>query len=397
MQVTKISPVEEIRVDIISQIWKIVHEKYPLFTERDIDWENIKLKYLRGIKTVTSYENLYKYIDRMLIELKDPHTRIITSPWFQKSIYPLVLVNIDDDLYIPFCLNANSKLKAGMKIIKVNHMPIEVIRETIYEQFPFKSASVRKAALIKELMSGDFGNTIEITATDGYTYETEVLAKKEASFISQDTNKLTPSSIKISPCLAKTFSDIGYIKIFTFKHKNIFQDFLKTLSGCGNIKSLIIDVRGNQGGLINETSNVTSLFVSEERLLGYRVNKKGDCEAIRVKPLPSIRQSFNKIIVLCDESTMSSAEFIFVSALKGSSKNIQVVGNQTAGLVHEATIFPLFDGTKLQVTTFKYLDINGRVRDEVGIEPDVEVHNSVNLLTKRQDDQLNHALKLCLA
>ncbi|GAB6275312.1 MAG: hypothetical protein STSR0004_21770 [Peptococcaceae bacterium] len=127
------------------------------------------------------------------------------------------------------------------------------------------------------------------------------------------------------------------------------------------------------------------------------MNKEGDCEIIRVKPLPGLQKTFKNVIVLCvlcDEFTMSSCEFIFVNALKGSKK-IRVVENQTAGLVHEATIFTLFDGTKLQVTTFKYLSHDGTVIKEVGIQPDVEVHNTVSLLTKRQDDQLNYAVKLC--
>ena len=134
--------------------------------------------------------------------------------------------------------------------------------------------------------------------------------------------------------------------------------------------------------------------MTEEKTLGYRMNKEGDCEIIRVKPLSGLQKTFKNVIVLFDEFTMSSCEFIFVNALKGSEK-IQVVGNQTAGLVHEATIFPLFDGTKLQVTTFKYLSHDGTVMNEVGIQPDIEVHNTVTLLTKRQDDQLNYAVKLC--
>jgi carboxyl-terminal processing protease len=395
MHIIKTPPLEETRFDIILQIWKLVNEKYPLFAEREINWEDIKLKYLHGIKSISSYDSLYKYIDRMLIELKDPHTRIVGSPWFQKSIYPLVLVSIDDALYIASKLNANYKLTTGMKILEVNGRPIEVIQDIIYAQFPFTSLSMRKATLINELMCGEFGDAIEITATDGQTVNTEVLAKQDiSSIVQKHATEGIPSAIKIPPCLAKTFEDIGYIKIFAFKHKNIVQEFLKTLNECGDITSLIVDVRGNSGGLITEAVNLTSMFMTEEKTLGYRMNKDGDCEIIRVKPLPGLQKTFKNVIVLCDEFTMSSCEFIFVNALKGSEK-IQVVGNQTAGLVHEATIFPLFDGTKLQVTTFKYLSHDGTVMNEVGIQPDIEVHNTVSLLTKRQDDQLNYAVKLC--
>ncbi len=396
MHIVEIPPVEEARIDIILQIWKLVNEKYPLFAERGVDWETIKYKYLQDIETISSYGSLYKYIDRMLLELKDPHTRILVSPWFQKSFYPLVLVNIDDGLYIPFRLNKTSKLTAGMKILKVNGTPIGTIRDAIYTQFPFTSLSMRKAVLINELMRGDFGDAIEITATDGNIIKTEVIAKQDIISFSQEQAKegITPE-VKLPQCLAKAYADIGYIKIFAFKHKSIVHDFLKALGECGDITSLIVDVRGNQGGLINETINMTSLFMTEERLLGYRVNNESICEEIRVRPLPGIQQSLKNIVVLCDEFTTSSAEFIFIRALKGSSKKIRVVGKQTAGSTHEATIFPLFDGTKLQVTTFKYLAADRSIMNEVGIEPDVEVHNTVDLLTKQQDDQLEYAIKLC--
>ena len=111
--------------------------------------------------------------------------------------------------------------------------------------------------------------------------------------------------------------------------------------------------------------------------------------------MQKICNHIEKIIVLCDEFTMSSAEFIFLEALLKDKKRIYTIGKQTGGLAHGASLFTLFDGTKIQITTFKYLNTNMEVVQETGIVPDVEVENDIEEMVLGEDQQLKYAIKLC--
>ena len=64
-------------------------------------------------------------------------------------------------------------------------------------------------------------------------------------------------------------------------------------------------------------------------------------------------------------------------------------------MAHGASLFTLFDGTKIQITTFKYLNTNMEVVQETGIVPDVEVENDIEEMVLGEDQQLKYAIKLC--
>ncbi|PIU27745.1 MAG: hypothetical protein COW32_06205 [Candidatus Aquicultor secundus] len=395
-------PIEKTRIEIFEQIWDLVYKKYPLFKERDVDWFDIKNKYSGRIIGIDSYDRLYRCIDDMLLELKDPHTRILSSPWFKPMIYPFLVMAINDDCYISHILAESSELAPGMKILSVNGILIEDLKRTICNKFLFSSKNMQTVAFVNELMGGDLGDSVEIEATDGQNVVVGRLAKQDIGVITGvnlDSDDSLSNDYKreiLKPCLVKIFDHgVGYIKILSFRYEGVVKTFKAALEQCRKASSLIIDVRGNHGGLIAETVRIASIFTPRNKIIGYRLAKQGEREKILVEPERDIDHDFRRIMLLCDESTMSSSEFIFLNALKGVDERIKLVGRQTAGLAHEATIYTLFDGTKLQITTFKYLTPEGRVMEEAGILPDLEVLNSVVLITKQEDAQLDRAIELC--
>ena len=393
---------DKLKNETFNQIWELVYKKYVLFDEKDINWELIKHEFENKLKNTNSL-NTYKLIDSMLAKLGDPHTKISYNKLSNTFFSTIFIYNYGNDFYITQVMNLESNLKPGMKIMSVNGLPMELYIKGIHDKYLYKSTSMVRAAALNDLSFSDFKQSINIVASDGkneFKEDIEMISYKK--LYKQTMLDNTPINIKY--CISKKFGDIGYIKILSFMNKTIVEEFhqaVGTLKHCNNV---IIDLRGNVGGLIKETMDITSLFTLEKIELGYSVKRNESSKLyqfenpkkLEIKPSKeSIIDRFQQIIILCDNYTSSSAEFIFIKALKGSNSKIKIIGNTTAGLVHSATVYKLFDESKLQITTIKYLDENGYTLKEIGIDPDIEVNNSIKQIITGEDYQLNYAIELC--
>jgi Periplasmic protease len=394
---------DEIKDQIFYKIWKLVDDTYVFFIEKEIDWLNIRQEFYLKINTVQTYKDFYQVINEMLLRLGDPHTQILFSPYDKNYIFPISLINICDDYYINKNLLTNSGLVNGMKIKKVDNISINDFVSKIYKKYQFKSESARKSAVLKEFSLQKTG-TIKLTTENSDTIVTEDILNIDAS-LSLNTLNLKSANLGVKNYFTKNLdNDIIYFKIVNFKNENLLNDFSNVLSTSNSNKSLILDIRGNQGGLIEETISFTSLLLPENKLLGYKLKRKINGaysefdEPIKVEVVPKTNSNLNfkNIIILCDEFTTSSAEFIFLRALKKSSPYIKIIGTQTAGIVHGASIFTLFDGVRLSITTWKYMDKNFNLFEETGITPDIEVVNNVDFIRQNKDAQLDYAIKLCI-
>ncbi len=133
-------------------------------------------------------------------------------------------------------------------------------------------------------------------------------------------------------------------------------------------KALIIDVRNNPGGLLDQSIKVTSQFLSKGNVLleadaqdkrtSFAVEKGGIAT-----DLP--------LVVLVNSGTASAAE-IFVGAIQDHQRG-QVVGETTFGTGTVLQPFTLADGSELLLGTRQWLTPNGRIIRKVGIKPDIEV------------------------
>lgn len=395
-------PIEEGKMHVFSEIWGMVNDKYPFLGERDIDWLKTKEEYARRVENIHSYGLLYKLMNEMLEELGDAHTKIAYSPWFNEAPYAYAAICCGGEMIIAHVFEPDSKVSAGMKILSIDGVSIEVWKERMRKRFPRESDNVRNYILLAEISMGAPGSRIEITASNGSDVASSVFSTQNMTTQVESMKMLHSDSVQgsgpLSLCATRILTpDIGLIKIMTFMHKDIVRQFKRALVELKDVSSLIVDVRANQGGYLEETLNAVSLLLDETRLLGYRVSREGVRHPMSAASAKDKQLKYRKLIVLCDELTMSTAEYVFVKALKGSDDRVKIVGSQTAGLMHESTLYTLFDGTKLQITTYKHLTPDGKIVDEVGIIPDIEVSNSINYILKHEDEQLASALDVCIS
>lgn len=190
---------------------------------------------------------------------------------------------------------------------------------------------------------------------------------------------------------------IGYVRISSFQeHTN--SQLLKALKIMSlrdhGIKGLIIDLRNNPGGLLNQAVKVCSDFIKS----GVVVYTKGRIKSQDVKYFALGKRPPFKypIVVLVNSGTASAAE-ITAGSLQAHKKAI-VVGTQTFGKGSVQTIFTLPEGAGIGLTTAFYFLPNGVSVQDTGVIPNFVVHSSkdfifVKPVSKLREIDLRHHFK----
>ncbi|MHB1184136.1 MAG: S41 family peptidase [Desulfobulbia bacterium] len=175
-----------------------------------------------------------------------------------------------------------------------------------------------------------------------------------------------------------------YIRIINFQAQTT-TDFKKALSDLekqGKIKGLIVDLRNNPGGLLDQSVKIADIFIDE----GVIVSTKG-----RIKEQNSMfyaRDNNAKykfpVVVLVNEGSASASEIV-AGALQDHKKAV-IIGAQTFGKGSVQTIIPMDSGAGLRLTTARYYTPSGRSIQATGITPDIIVPSPASL-TVEQDEK----------
>lgn len=185
--------------------------------------------------------------------------------------------------------------------------------------------------------------------------------------------EITRAVIKIKSVKHNVYDDsIGYIRISAFQESTVdeLRKALQQVSGkSGDLKGIVIDVRNNPGGLLDQAVKASDAFLKS----GTIVSTKGRAKAIESKFVA--RDDGNEptcpIVVLVNEGTASASE-ILSGALQDNGRAI-VLGMPTFGKGSVQTVIPLEDGSALKLTTAKYYTPKGRSIQAEGIKPDIVV------------------------
>ena len=179
-------------------------------------------------------------------------------------------------------------------------------------------------------------------------------------------------------------SDIGYIKIRTFS-KNTSSDLDKALSYLQNknITKLILDVRNNPGGLLNQAVEVSDRFLGNENLIVYTKGRTEDQNS-RFTTHDKIKYVDYPMIILVNGGSASASEIV-AGALQDLGRAV-ILGTPTFGKGSVQTIIPLSDGSALRLTTARYYTPNGQIIQENGITPDIVIENQpLPTISKKND------------
>ena len=175
-----------------------------------------------------------------------------------------------------------------------------------------------------------------------------------------------------SKLIKQSNKSIGYIEVTTFS-KETAADFKKQLKELEkkHIDGLILDVRGNPGGLLESVQDILKEFVSKEKPYVQIEKRNGEKEPFfttleKDKEYP--------VVVLIDKGSASASE-ILAGALQ-EAEDYKLIGEKTFGKGTVQQAVPMGDGSNIKLTLFKWLTPDGHWIHKKGIKPDIEVKQS---------------------
>jgi carboxyl-terminal processing protease len=184
---------------------------------------------------------------------------------------------------------------------------------------------------------------------------------------------LTREIIAVSSVASKLLADdVAYIRVKQFQtgtHDELLRAIGKLKKQAGKpFTGVLLDLRNNPGGLVNESSAVADEFLSGGVIFTTRHREKV-IDEIRASGGGALRRG--ALVVLVNEYSASAAELV-AGALQDQRRAI-VVGAQTFGKGSVQSIVDLPSGAGLRLTTMRYYTPNGRAIQAQGIQPDVRV------------------------
>jgi carboxyl-terminal processing protease len=169
---------------------------------------------------------------------------------------------------------------------------------------------------------------------------------------------------------------IAYVELATFSEQAAqeVRHAIDSLRAAGG-RSLILDLRGNPGGLLEEGLAVADLFIDAGKTIVSTRGRTVDADHDYADIAPQIWPTM-PIVALVDSGSASAAEIV-AGALQDNERAV-LVGARTYGKGSAQSIFPVTDGNALKLTTARWFTPNGRTiaRDSTGdggIEPDIHV------------------------
>ena len=188
---------------------------------------------------------------------------------------------------------------------------------------------------------------------------------------------------------------VGYVSLAQFNElaDPKLERAIRTLDSQG-MKALVLDLRGNPGGLLDAAIDISSRFVPPGKGVVVIVESGGEKDVRRTNPQKHLRGRW-PVVVLVNRTSASASEIV-AGAVQDNKAGI-VVGTTTFGKGLVQTVVPLEGGAACMITTAKYLTPSGRdinrSRDQRGgVEPDVSVEVTEEEFLKGQDPQLKRAM-----
>ena len=257
-------------------------------------------------------------------------------------------------------------IKAGDYIVKINDIQVQ-------------GKSLSDAV---ELMRGPVGSGIELTVRRR--------GEKKAITFNIIREIIQIKSVKTD--LIK--KDIGYIRLTSF-NENSGQQIKKEIEKFEKnyeIKSYILDLRNNPGGLLSQAIKISDFFLNNGEIVSTKSRKISENRKWFAKQ--GDLTNGKTLVVLINYGSASASEIV-AGALKDHKRAV-LLGETSYGKGSVQSIIPLKNDGAIRLTVAKYYLPSGKSISEVGVSPDIEVIEETDdfKIKTETDNQLNYAIKL---
>ncbi|TAE82381.1 MAG: S41 family peptidase [Alphaproteobacteria bacterium] len=210
-----------------------------------------------------------------------------------------------------------------------------------------------------EKMRGPVGTNIKITILrEGEKEPLDIIIKRDL--------------IKIQSVRSHLEGDVGYVRITSFSEKTtptMIESIAKLKKELPNMAGLVLDLRNNPGGLLDQAITVSDAFLERGEIVSTRERNPNDTQRFSATPGDVLDNL--PIVVLINQGSASASEIV-AGALKDHRRAV-IMGTKSFGKGSVQTVIPLEDHGAMRLTTSLYYTPSGISIQAKGIEPDIIV------------------------
>ncbi len=393
----------ELRHQSFEKVWTTINEKHFDPTFGGVDWQKVRETYEPRASAAKTDAELYTVLRQMLAELKLSHFAIlppdaeIQAAQSANGFTGIELKMLDGQAVINQIKSGSTAEQAGLKtgfvIEKIDGKTVAELLAPLNDALAKRDSPEAQRRLYRErtlqaIINGKAATKANIAVLDGKN-QTQTF----------DVPRVEPSKGEMSLAVGnfpaqevifeakKLANNIGYIRfnIWVIPQMPKIREAIRSMKDTNGI---IIDIRGNPGGLGGMAPGVAGLLVKEQTSLGSMKSRATETKFI-VYPQPDTYQG--KVIVLTDYGSASTSE-IFAAGLQEIGR-AKVVGETSAGAVLPSVFDKLPTGAIFQYVISDYKTPKNILLEHRGAIPDTEIKLTRASLLEGRDLQLEEAVK----
>ncbi len=394
----RVEMTQEERVKQFTDLWTNIRDRYIFFKDKNLSYDAILKKYLDQVKNARDDKEFYTIIRRSITELNDGHASLVATPtgsYPGKAPYDVryaegkvIVVKVQPDA-------EKAGLKVGDVITEINGKSISKALEDASKERAFPVAAARDQRASQAIGNGELTEPLKLKIKRGNETKEIEVSRIEAGPAGGD-----PSEVKFED----KGDGIGYIKVASFLPPTVGRNFAKAMDDAvsAKVKSLIIDMRGNGGGALqNVQSMIGRLLQNEGTGTAMWMRGPDGMPALnpasatilgKIKPNAEQDKQFSGTIVLLIDELSFSATEVFAAVAK-ENKLVTIFGRTTGGGAGAVAFHRIREEAVVAYSLNEVRGAGGTKIEGNGVAPDFQVPLTIDEALGKRDLTMERAKK----
>jgi carboxyl-terminal processing protease len=390
---------KRLNTESFEKVWTTIRDKHWEKNPGGLDWQAIHDEYRPQIDKADSMEAARKVMRDMLDRLKETHFGILPSATYGEVSDPdeggagstgielrvlghqAIVTRLD-----PGSPAEKAGVKTGWAVVNARGKDLAPVIEKLQSTSIIPELQLER--VVESRVTGPIGGKINIVFLDGANKNVPLnldLAMPRGELTR--FGNLPPEFVWIE---TRKIGEIGYVRFNLFLDLiRVMSKFSSTVSDCMKCEGLIIDLRGNPGGIGGMAMGMAGWFVDKsDQRLGTMVMRENKLNFV-VNPRPEVFHG--PVAILMDGSSASTSE-IFAEGLKDLGL-ARVFGTRSAAAALPSIIERLPNGDGFQYAMANYISEGGQALEGHGVTPDQEVKLTREALLSGHDSVIDAAIQ----